>query len=80
MLYSSRVYKMKPRLFFVCTAFMALIVTTASTQTKLASSTPRLEKRGAVTHLIVDGKPWLSLAGELGNNTASTVENVRPYW
>jgi hypothetical protein len=29
---------------------------------------PRLEKHGAVTHLIVDGKPWLSLAGELLNN------------
>ncbi|MFB3778264.1 MAG: DUF5597 domain-containing protein [Bryobacteraceae bacterium] len=41
---------------------------------------PRLEKRGAVTQLIVDDKPWLSLAGELGNNTTSTVENMKPYW
>jgi beta-galactosidase GanA len=41
---------------------------------------PHLEKKGAVTHLIVDGKPWLALAGELTNNAASTAENVRPVW
>lgn len=41
---------------------------------------PRLEKRGAVTQLIVDGKPWLSLAGELLNNATSTADNVRPVW
>src|ERR1035438_6310912 len=41
---------------------------------------PHLEKRGAVTQLIVDGKPWLSLGGELLNNAASTAENVRPAW
>ena len=71
---------MRLRFLSACAALLALVVTTASAQTKPASSIPRLEKRGTVTQLIVDGKPWLSLAGELGNNTASTVENVRPYW
>ncbi len=41
---------------------------------------PRLEKRGAATQLIVDGKPFLILGGELGNNTATTLENARPVW
>lgn len=41
---------------------------------------PHLERRGAVTQLIVDGRPWLSLAGELLNNAASTAENARPVW
>jgi hypothetical protein len=41
---------------------------------------PHLEKRGTVTQLIVDGKPWLSLGGELLNNAASTAENARPVW
>jgi hypothetical protein len=41
---------------------------------------PHLERKGAVTHLTVDGKPWLSLAGELLNNAASTAENARPIW
>jgi beta-galactosidase GanA len=41
---------------------------------------PRLERQGSVTHLIVDGRPWLSLGGELLNNAASIAENVRPVW
>jgi hypothetical protein len=41
---------------------------------------PHLERRGAVTQLIVDGRPWLSLGGELFNNAASTAENVRAVW
>jgi hypothetical protein len=28
----------------------------------------------------VDGKPFLAVAGELGNNTASSVENMEPVW
>jgi hypothetical protein len=39
-----------------------------------------LERRGAATQLIVDGKPVLMLAGELGNNAATTVEAARPIW
>jgi hypothetical protein len=31
---------------------------------------PRLEKRGAVTHLIVDGKPFIILGGQVNNPTA----------
>jgi beta-galactosidase GanA len=49
-------------------------------QAQPAPPIPHLESRGAVTQLIVDGKPWLSLAGELLNNAASTAENVRPVW
>ena len=29
---------------------------------------------------MVDGKPFLALSGELGNNTASSMENMRPVW
>ncbi len=41
---------------------------------------PRLRKQGSATQLIVDGKPFLALAGELGNNTATSLENVQPVW
>jgi len=41
---------------------------------------PHLEKRGAATQLIVDGKPMLLLAGELGNNTSSSLEYMQPIW
>src|SRR5271165_5987398 len=45
-----------------------------------ASGVPHLEKQGTATQLIVDGKPFLALAGELGNNTASSLENMQPVW
>jgi beta-galactosidase GanA len=44
------------------------------------SSIPHLEKRGQVTQLIVDGKPFLALAGELYNNSATSLEYMKPIW
>jgi hypothetical protein len=41
---------------------------------------PHLEKRGDVTQLIVDGKPFLALAGELYNNSATSLEYMNPIW
>jgi hypothetical protein len=45
-----------------------------------ASTAPHLRKQGTATQLIVDGKPFLALAGELGNNTATSMENMQPIW
>ena len=70
---------MKLRILFISVALFAFAAT-AGAQTSAAAPIPHLEKRGAVTQLIVDGKPWLGLAGELLNNAASTAENVRPVW
>ncbi|HEY4325042.1 MAG TPA: DUF5597 domain-containing protein [Mucilaginibacter sp.] len=39
---------------------------------------PHLEKRGAVTQLIVDGKPYLTLGGELHNSNTSSLEYLKP--
>ncbi len=44
------------------------------------SGIPHLQKQGAATQLIVDGKPFLALSGELGNNTATSLENMQPIW
>jgi beta-galactosidase GanA len=41
---------------------------------------PRLEKHGSTQQLIVDGKPFLILGGELGNSSASSAEYMRPHW
>lgn len=70
---------MRHGILLSCIILSALVVT-VSAQTQATAPIPRLEKRGAATQLIVDGKPWLSLAGELLNNAASTAENVRPAW
>ena len=41
---------------------------------------PHLEKRGNATQLIVDGKPFLVLGGELHNSSSSSVEYMKPVW
>jgi beta-galactosidase GanA len=41
---------------------------------------PHLEKRGAATQLIVDGKPFLMLSGELHNSSSSNLEYMKPIW
>jgi len=41
---------------------------------------PHMEKRGSATQLIVDGKPFLALAGELYNNSATSLEYMQPVW
>jgi hypothetical protein len=42
--------------------------------------TPHLSKQGTAAQLIVDGKPFLALSGELRNNTASSLEYMEPVW
>ena len=41
---------------------------------------PHLQKQGKATQLIVDGNPFLILAGELGNSSASNMNYLRPFW
>jgi hypothetical protein len=59
-------------------ACASLIALQGNAQT--ASDLPRLQKQGTATQLIVDGKPFLALTGELGNNTATSTENMQPIW
>ncbi len=44
------------------------------------SAAPHLEKRGAATQLIVDGKPFLILGGELHNSSSSSLDYMKPIW
>jgi len=44
------------------------------------AQTPHLEKRGQATQLIVDGKPFLVLAGELSNTVSSDTERMKAVW
>ena len=41
---------------------------------------PHLEQRGKTTQLIVDGKPFLMLAGELHNSSSSSLDYMKPEW
>lgn len=44
------------------------------------SQIPLLTKKGNTTQLIVNGKPFIILGGELGNSTATTMENMQSVW
>jgi len=48
--------------------------------TASASEIPHLRKQGTATQLVVDGKPFLALAGELHNNSATSLEYMKPLW
>ena len=41
---------------------------------------PRLERQGDTQQLIVDGKPFLILGGELGNSSASSAQYMHDHW
>ena len=41
---------------------------------------PHLKKQGTATQLIVKGKPFLILGGELHNSSASNLEYMKPIW
>jgi beta-galactosidase GanA len=45
-----------------------------------AAQTPHLDWRGEARQLIVDGKPFLILGGELGNSSASHAAYLKPHW
>lgn len=66
--------------FLLTMALMVTSCTQKADDTNTASDSPRLEKRGNVTQLIVQGQPWLVLGCELGNSTSSSREYLAPYW
>jgi beta-galactosidase GanA len=41
---------------------------------------PSLRKQGTATQLVVDGKPFLVLGGELGNSSAASLDYMKPIW
>lgn len=46
----------------------------------VAAEAPHLKKQGTATQLIVDGKPFLILGGELGNSTSSDLKYLNTHW
>ena len=57
-----------------------LLTVSVSAQNNQQTSVPYLRKQGTATQLIVDGKPLLVLAGELGNSSSSSLDYMRPIW
>ena len=66
---------MKRKILFNCTGLFALVVA-ASAQTQ---TMPHLEKRGALTQLMVDGKPFIVLGGQV-NNPSGFPDRMQSAW
>jgi len=58
---------------------ISLIFLSCNTSSQKASI-PYLQKKGDATQLIVDGKPFVMLAGELHNSSATSLEYIEPSW
>jgi hypothetical protein len=46
----------------------------------VAAEIPHLQRQGTATELIVDGKPFVLLSGELHNSSASSLDYMKPIW
>ncbi len=57
-----------------------MLLLAASTAGGQTVPLPRIETNGAVKQLFAGGKPFLMLAGELHNSSASSIEYMRPIW
>jgi len=68
------------KIVYCVAAVGALAAPATRAQTGSTASIPRLEKRGAVTQLIVDGQPFLILGGELSNTASSNLDYMKPVW
>jgi uncharacterized protein DUF5597/glycosyl hydrolase family 42 (putative beta-galactosidase) len=58
-----------------CAAAISIPVQAQSDQ-----GVPHLQKQGTATQLIVDGKPFMALAGELTGNAATSLPMLEPIW
>jgi hypothetical protein len=73
--------KMKTSRLLLVSGLNSLLCLQAYAQdTTRALSLPHLEKRGSATQLIVDGKPFLILGGELHNSSSSSLTYMKPIW
>ncbi|MDR1762556.1 MAG: hypothetical protein LBR64_01170, partial [Dysgonamonadaceae bacterium] len=59
---------------------LGLALLCAGTTFAQNNALPHLQKHGSATQLIVDGKPFLILGGELANSSASSLSYMEPIW
>jgi hypothetical protein len=59
-----------------------LVVLVAAFQTAVAGAAeiPHLVRQGTATQLVVGGEPYVMLAGELHNSSASSMAYMEPMW
>jgi GH35 family endo-1,4-beta-xylanase len=72
---------LKTNLLAICVALAAAHLASPETAQAAADlSRPHLETRHGARQLVVDGKPFLILAGELHNSSSSSREYMKAIW
>jgi hypothetical protein len=76
---------MKKKALFIAAMLLntlAMISQTNSGNSKLKDSVPlpQIKQNGVVKQMFVDGKPYIMLAGELHNSSASSTGYMKPIW
>ncbi len=72
--------RFKRRVMTVVVACTLLAPYVPSASGAQENSLPHLRRQGTATQLVVNGKPFLILGGELGNSSSSSLEYMRPIW
>ena len=72
--------EMPMRLLFLVTALLSCLSPVAAAAQARDPVVPRLEQRGKATQLIVQGKPFLILGGEVHNSSSSDLAYMAPIW
>lgn len=73
-------------LLLCCGALASISTANAQQKTNHESANPpnagipHLQKKGTATQLIVGGRPFIMLAGEIHNSSASNLEYMEPVW
>ncbi|MGO9324893.1 MAG: DUF5597 domain-containing protein [Terracidiphilus sp.] len=71
---------MKMTVTFALSLIVCGAALTLSAAAQTDNGVPYLRLQGTATQLIVDGKPFLALAGELTNNAATSLPLMEPIW
>ena len=69
-----------PCLIIILSAIGCADEQSAKIQEEIIPDIPYLKKEGNSTQLIVDGKPFLMMGGELHNSSTAGFEYMRPLW
>ena len=72
--------RFKRRVITVVVAYALIAICALPVRGAQENSLPHLRRQGTATQLIVDGRPFLVLGGELGNSTSSSLEYMRSFW
>lgn len=62
------------------TFLIPLLLLASSNSGAQTAPLPQIRQNGAVKQLFVDNQPFLMLAGELHNSSASSIEYMQPIW